>query len=40
MKRFDDALEELEAIIRAERARTDTRAKNMDALLERLLSPR
>ena len=39
-ERFDEALGELEAIIRAERARTDTRARTMDALLERLLSPR
>ena len=37
-ERFDEALGELEAIVRAERARTDARAKTMSELLERLLS--
>ena len=35
---FDDALGELEAIVRAERARTQTRTGALGALLERLLS--
>ncbi len=38
-ERFEDALEELEAIVRAERARTPARARSMATLLDRLLSP-
>lgn len=37
-ERFEDALGELEAIVRAERARTPARARRMAALLERLSS--
>lgn len=37
-ERFEDALGELEAIVRAERARTPARVKSMAALLERLSS--
>ena len=37
-ERFEDALGELEAIVRAERARTRARARRMAALLERLSS--
>ena len=39
-ERFEDALGELEAIIRAERARTGVRTRDMAALLDRLLSSR
>ena len=39
-ERFETALEELEAIIRAERARTGARARSRGDLLESLLSPR
>lgn len=37
-ERFEDALGELEAIVRAERARTSARVKSMAALLDRLSS--
>lgn len=37
-ERFEDALDELEAIVRAERARTPARAARMAAFLERLSS--
>ena len=37
-ERFEDALDELEAIIRAERARTRVRMRNMAAFLDRLLA--
>ena len=37
-ERFEDALDELAAIIHAERARTRARARSMAALLDRLLS--
>ena len=37
-ERFEDALGELEAIVRAERARTPARSRRMAALLERLSS--
>ena len=37
-ERFEDALDELEAIVRAERARTPARAGRMAAFLERLSS--
>ena len=39
-ERFDDALDELEAIVRAERARTQARGRRMAAFLDRLLSSR
>ena len=39
-ERFEDALDELEAIVRAERARTPARARSMAAFLERLVSSR
>ena len=39
-ERFEEALDELQAIIRAERARTDRRAATMGTLLDRLLSSR
>ena len=38
--RFEEALVELEAVIRAERARTKVRARSMASLLDRLLSSR
>ena len=37
-ERFEDALDDLEAIVRAERARTPARARRMAAFLERLVS--
>ena len=37
-ERFEGALDELEAIVRAERARTPARARSMAALLDRLVS--
>ena len=37
-ERFEEALDELEAIIRAERARTDARARTLGPLIEYLLS--
>ena len=39
-ERFDDALDELEAIVRAERARTQARGRRMAAFLDRLVSSR
>jgi len=39
-ERFEEALDVLQAIVRAERARTERRAATMVALLDRLLSPR
>ena len=38
-ERFEDALGELEAIVRAERARTRARARRLAAFLDRLASP-
>lgn len=38
-ERFEDALSELEAIVRAERARTRARARRLAAFLDRLASP-
>lgn len=39
-ERFEDALDDLEAIVRAERARTPARARSMAAFLERLVPSR
>ena len=39
-ERFEDALDDLEAIVRAERARTDRRARAIGPLLDRLLASR
>ena len=38
-ERFDDALDELSAIVTAERARTRVRRRSLSALLDRLISP-